>query len=164
MACKDKRKVWVDVKGHDRRVLKCVNKRQARRARRRRARPLAATPSPPGSPPGSPPRRSPPPRRRIHISPPRATPPQFTATPPPSPPRASPPRRRRPSPRHRRVSFTGRSGKTFHFQGRFPRKLHKKIFQVEPTYDDQALSDIRPLREFKARPARKYASTWPGYS
>ena len=26
MACKDKRKVWVDVKGHERRVLKCVNK------------------------------------------------------------------------------------------------------------------------------------------
>ena len=162
MACKDKRKVWVDVKGHDRRVLKCVNKRarRARRPRRRRARPIAATPSPPGSPPRSPPRRSPP-RRRIHISPPRATPPRFTAT--PSPPRATPPRRSRrinpPSPR--RVSFTGRSGKTFHFQ-RF-RKPHKKIFQVEPTYDDQALSDIRPLREFKARPARKYANTWPGY-
>ena len=157
MACKGKRKVWVDVKGHDRRVLKCVNKR-ARRPRRRRARPIASTPSPPGSLP----RRSPP-RRRIHISPPRATPPRFTATPPPSPPRATPPRRSRrinpPSPR--RVSFTGRSGRTFHFQ-RF-RKPHKKIFQVEPTYDDQALSDIRPLREFKARPARKYASTWPGY-
>ena len=171
MACKDKRKVWVNVKGHERRVLKCVDRpqRRARRARRpRRARPLAATPSPPGSPPratpprATPPRRSPP-RRRIHISPPRATPPRFTATPPPSPPRATPPRRSRrinpPSPR--RVSFTGRSGRTFHFQ-RF-RKPHKKIFQVEQTYDDQALSDIRPLREFKARPARKYATTWPGY-
>ena len=51
-----------------------------------------------------------------------------------------------------RVAFTGKSGKTYHFQ-RF-RKPHKKIFSVEPTYGDQALSDIRPLR---ARPARKYA-------
>ena len=183
MACQDKRKVWVNVKGHERRVLKCVDppRRRARRPRRprRRARPLAATP--PGSPPATPPRAATPPRpqrRRIHISPPRATPPRFTATPPPSPPRAAtPPRRRRlynpanppmltaTPPRaatpSRRASFTGKSGKTYHFQ-RF-RKPHKKIFSVEPTYDDQALSDIRPLREFKARPARKYAKTWPGY-
>ena len=26
MVCKDKRKVWVNVKGHERRVLKCQNK------------------------------------------------------------------------------------------------------------------------------------------
>ena len=26
MACKDKRKMWVDVEGHERRVLKCQNK------------------------------------------------------------------------------------------------------------------------------------------
>ena len=31
MACKDKRKVWVDVKRHDRRVLKCQNKAAQRK-------------------------------------------------------------------------------------------------------------------------------------
>ena len=31
MACKDKRKVWVDIKGHDRRVLKCQNKAAQRK-------------------------------------------------------------------------------------------------------------------------------------
>ena len=69
MVCKDKRKVWVNDKGHERRVLKCQNKAPPKR----RARPIATPP------------RSPPRRRRIHISPPRATLPRFSATPPPEP-------------------------------------------------------------------------------
>ena len=70
MACKDKQKVWVDVKGHKRRVLKCQNKHKKAipnklkvklpGIEKRRARP----PRPPRSPP----------HRRMHISPPRATP------------------------------------------------------------------------------------------
>ena len=93
MVCKDKRKVWVDVKGHERRVLKCQNKAppkkrtkappnklkvklpgiEKRRARPpRQARPIA-------TPPATPPRR----HRKIQLSPPRATPPRFSATPPP---------------------------------------------------------------------------------
>ena len=73
MACKDKRKVWVDVKRHERRVLKCQNKPKKRTKaipnklkvklpgiEKKRARPpRQATPL-----------RSPP-RRRIHISPPK---------------------------------------------------------------------------------------------
>ena len=86
MACIDKRKVWVGVKGHKRRVLKCQNKPKKAipnklkvklpGIEKKRARPpRQATPlrSPPRSPN----------RRRIHISPPRATPPRFSATPPP---------------------------------------------------------------------------------
>ena len=163
MVCADKRKVWVDVKGHERRVLKCVNKPKKRTKPKklkvrlpgivkRRARPARPIATPPRSPPRSPPRH----RRRIHISPPRATPPRFSATPPPepraTPPRISPPKRRAPH-RELRVPL---ERQTF-------RKPHKKISRVEPTYDDQPLTDIRRIREFKARPARKYASTWPGY-
>ena len=86
MACKDKRKVWVDVKRHERRVLKCQNKPKKRTKaipnklkvklpgiEKKRARQATPLRSPPRSPP----------RRRIHISPPRATPLRFSATPPP---------------------------------------------------------------------------------
>ena len=34
---------------------------------------------------------------------------------------------------------------------------------VEPTYEDESLQDIEPIRQFKARPARKFASTFPGF-
>ena len=198
MACKDKRKVWVDVKRHERRVLKCQNKPKKRtkaipnklkvklpgivKKRARPARPIATPPrSPPRSPPqrrrihisppratlprftatpSPPPRATPPRRRRIHISPPRATPPRFSATPPPehraTPPRRTPPRRTPPRRAPRRELRVTLQRQTF-------RKPHKKVSSVEPTYDDQPLSEIRQLREFKARPARKYASTWPGY-
>ena len=99
MVCKDKRKVWVNVKGHERRVLKCQNKAppnklkvklpgiEKRRARPpRQARPIV---TPPATPPRSPPRRC----RRIHISPPRATQPRFSTTPPPEPSTTPPPRK-----------------------------------------------------------------------
>ena len=177
MVCADKRKVWVDVKGHERRVLKCVNKPKKRTKPKKlqvrlpgivkkRARPARPIATPPRSPPRrrrihiSPPRATPPRRRRIHISPPRATPPRFSATPPPehraTPPRRAPPRRTPPRRAPRRELRVTLERQTF-------RKPHKKILSVEPTYDDQPLSEIRQLREFKARPARKYASTWPGY-
>ena len=132
MACKDKRKVWVNVKRHERRVLKCQNKPKKRTKaipnklkvklpgiEKKRARPpRQATPlrSPPRSPP----------RRRIHISPPRATPLRFSATPLPK--RISP---------HRKT----------------PRK-GVALERVKPTYDDEPLNDIRRIREFKVRPAR----------
>ena len=129
MACKDKRKVWVNVKRHERRVLKCQNKPKKRTKaipnklkvklpgiEKKRARPpRQATPL-----------RSPlrsPPRRRIHISPPRATPLRFSATPPPK--RISP-----------------------------HRKTPRKGVALKPTYDDEPLNDIRRIREFKVRPAR----------
>ena len=69
MVCADKRKVWVDIKGHERRVLKCVNKpKKAKKLKvklpgieKRRARPpTQSRPSPPRSPPCG--------RRRIHKS------------------------------------------------------------------------------------------------
>ena len=142
MACKDKRKVWVDVKRHERRVLKCQNKPKKRTKaipnklnvklpgiEKKRARPpRQATPlrSPPRSPP----------RRRIHISPPRATPLRFSATPPPK--RISP---------HRKTPHKGVALERLTF-----RKPHKK--RVKPTYDDEPLNDIRRIREFKVRPAR----------
>ena len=141
MVCADKRKVWVDVKGHERRVLKCVNKpKKAKKLKvklpgieKRQARPIATPP------------RSPPRRRRIHISPPRATLPRFSATPPPeSPPRKTPRRELRVA--LKRLTF---------------RKPHKK--RVKPIYDNEPLTDIKHIGEFKVRPARKYASTWPGY-
>ena len=94
MACKDKRKVWTDVKGHERRVLKCQNKaknkkpRKKRPARKRAARPIVESPEP---------------------------------------------------------------------------GPHKKISSVKITFVDDAVDDIKRIREFKVRPARKYASTWPGY-
>ena len=155
MACKDKRKVWVDVKGHERRVLKCVNKPKKSipnklkvklpGIEKRRARPPRQA-RPPRSPPRSPP------RGRIHISPPRATPPRFSATPPPEPSATPPPKRISP---HRKTPSKqlGVSLKRL--------TPHKK--RVKPTYDDEPLNDIRRIREFKVRPARKYASTWPGY-
>ena len=131
MACKDKQKVWVDVKGHKRRVLKCQNKPKKAipnklkvklpGIEKRRARPpRQATPS-----------RSPP-HRRMHISPPRATPLRFSATPPPK--RISP---------HRKTPHKGVALERL--------TLHKK--RVKPTYDDKPLNDIRRIREFKVRPA-----------
>ena len=142
MACKDKRKVWVNVKRHERRVLKCQNKPKKKTKaipnklkvklpgiEKKRARPpRQATPlrSPPRSPP----------RRRIHISPPRATPLRFSATPPPK--RISP---------HRKTPRKGVALERLAF-----RKPHKK--RVKPTYDDEPLNDIRHIREFKVRPAR----------
>ena len=76
MAHKDKRKVWVDVKGHERRVLKCQNKAAKKflkvklpgienKRRARQTRPISALSA---APPATPPRR-----RRKRISPPRAT-------------------------------------------------------------------------------------------
>ena len=139
MACKDKRKVWVDVKRHERRVLKCQNKPKKRTKaipnklkvklpgieKKRTRPPRQATPlrSPPRSPP----------RRRIHISPPRATPLSFSATPPPK--RISP---------HRKTPRKGVALERL--------TLHKK--RVKATYDDEPLNDIRRIREFKVRPAR----------
>ena len=128
MVCADKRKVWVDVIGHKRRVLKCVNKPKKRTEPKklkvrlpgivkRWARPIA-------TPPRSPPLH----RRRIHISPPRATPPRFSAT-PPSEPTATPPRRSPPRRAHRRELRVALERQTF-------RKPHKKISRVEPTYDE----------------------------
>ena len=90
MACKDKRKVWTDVKGHERRVLKCQNKAKNKKARKKR-----------------------PARKRADIP--------IVESPGP----------------------------------------HKK--GVKPTFVDDAVDDIKRIREFKVRPARKYASTWPGY-
>ena len=139
MACKDKRKVWVDVKRHERRVLKCQNKPKKRTKaipnklkvklpgiEKKRARPPRQA-NPLRSPPRSPP------RRRIHISPPRATTLRFSATPPPK--RISP---------HRKTPRKGVALERL--------TLHKK--RVKPTYDDEPLNDIRRIREFKVRPAR----------
>ena len=142
MACKDKQKVWVDVTRHERRVLKCQNKPKKRTKaipnklkvklpgiEKKRARPpRQATPlrTPPRSPP----------RRRIHISPPRATLLRFSANPPPK--RISP---------HRKTPRKGVALERLTF-----RKPHKK--RVKPTYDDEPLNDIRRIREFKVRPAR----------
>ena len=138
MACKDKRKVWVDVKRHERRVLKCQNKPK----KRTKAIPNKLKVKLPGiekkraiPPRQATPLRSPP-RRRIHMSPPRATPPRFSATPPPK--RISP---------HRKTPRKGVALERLTF-----RKPHKK--RVKPTYDDAPLNDIRRIREFKVRPAR----------
>ena len=42
------------------------------------------------------------------------------------------------------------------------KKVKSKKFIVEPTFEPEPLQDIERIREFKARPARKFASTWPG--
>ena len=126
MACKDKQKIWVDVKGHKRRVLKCQNKHKKAipnklkvklpGIEKRRARPPRQA-TPPRSPP----------HRRMHISPPRATPTRLSP--------------------HRKTPRKGVALERLTF-----RKPHKK--RVRPTYDDKPLNDIRRIREFKVRPAR----------
>ena len=44
-----------------------------------------------------------------------------------------------------------------------PRKENKTVFNVEPTFVDDAVEDIVPLTKSKTSVARKYASTNPGY-
>ena len=41
------------------------------------------------------------------------------------------------------------------------KKSKKKT--VEPVFEPEPLQDIERIREFKARPARKFATTFPGY-
>ena len=42
------------------------------------------------------------------------------------------------------------------------KKAKSKKKTVEPVFEPEPLQDIERIREFKARPARKFASTWPG--
>ena len=102
MVCKDKRKVWVNVKGHERRVLKCQNNAPPNKLKVKlpgiEKRQAIATPEP----------------RRIHH-------------------KKTPLRKLRVA--LKRLTF---------------RKPYKKI----STYEDEALNDIKPLRDL--RPARKY--------
>ena len=43
------------------------------------------------------------------------------------------------------------------------KKKTKKTKVAEPTFEPEPLDDIERIRDFKARPARKFASTWPGF-
>ena len=44
-----------------------------------------------------------------------------------------------------------------------PQKPHKKIYKVNPTFDNSPVDDIFRLRKARTRAARKNASTNPGY-
>ena len=44
-----------------------------------------------------------------------------------------------------------------------PQKPHKKIYKVNPTFDNSPDDMIFPLRKARTRAARKNASTNPGY-
>ena len=112
MVCTDLRKVWTDVKGHRRQVLKCMDKKSLRKRRKNKKKitkplKLADFVRPPGY------RRS---QRRK---------------------KKKPKKQKRPLP---------------------PRVRNR----VEATFGDDVVDEIVPLRKFKIRAARKYASTNPG--
>ena len=114
MACTDLRKVWTDVKGHRKKVLKCMDKKTPKKRRKNKKKitqplNLADFVRHPGY------RRS---QRRKKEKKPKK---QKRPLPPP-------PARNR----------------------------------VEATFGDDVVDEIVPLRKFKTRAARKYASTNPG--
>ena len=104
MVCKDKRKVVVQVKGHIRRALKCMDKKIT---------------------------------KPLNIA-------DFTRAPSYRRRKIKKPRKKIPLPTP-------------------PQKPHKKIYKVNPTFDNSPVDDIFPLRKARTRAARKNASTNPGY-
>ena len=104
MVCKDKRKVVVQVKGHIRRALKCMDKKIT---------------------------------KPLNIA-------DFTRAPSYRRRKIKKPRKKIPLPTP-------------------PQKPHKKIYKVNPTFDNSPVDDIFPLRKARTGAARKNASTNPGY-
>ena len=104
MVCKDKRKAVVQVKGHIRRALKCMDKKIT---------------------------------KPLNIA-------DFTRAPSYRRRKIKKPRKKIPLPTP-------------------PQKPHKKIYKVNPTFDNSPVDDIFPLRKARTRAARKNASTNPGY-